>query len=94
MPVLAATVVALHWAVRYRPYYWEDISSPFPDIGEAALTRLTFQKKFVFADGTAAAVRPPSQHAILGVLREPAQPNFEFPVRAGLLPPKALLHRT
>lgn len=34
----------------YRPYYWEDISSPFPDIGRASLTRLTFDKQMVFAD--------------------------------------------
>jgi hypothetical protein len=34
----------------YRPYYWEDISSPFPDIGTASLTRLTFDKQVVFAD--------------------------------------------
>jgi hypothetical protein len=37
------------WAI-YTPYYWEDISSPFPDIGSASLTRLTFEKEFVFAD--------------------------------------------
>eukprot|EP01043_Picozoa_sp_COSAG02_P016230 COSAG02_NODE_710_length_18178_cov_14.361524_4_plen_393_part_00 len=34
----------------YRPYYWEDISSPFPDIGTASLTRLTFDKQMAFAD--------------------------------------------
>ena len=32
------------------PYYWEDISSPFPDIGTASLTRLIFDKDFTFAD--------------------------------------------
>jgi hypothetical protein len=32
------------------PHYWEDISSPFPDLGDNALTRLTFSKKMVFAD--------------------------------------------
>eukprot|EP01046_Picozoa_sp_COSAG06_P000813 COSAG06_NODE_23_length_33072_cov_44.622327_31_plen_407_part_00 len=37
------------WAT-YTPYYWEDISSPFPDIGSGSLTRLTFQREFVFAD--------------------------------------------
>jgi hypothetical protein len=37
------------WAI-YTPYYWEDISSPFPDIGSASLTRLTFEREFVFAD--------------------------------------------
>ena len=36
--------------MTYSPYYWEDISSPFPDIGNAQLTRLTFDKTFVFAD--------------------------------------------
>jgi hypothetical protein len=34
-----------------RRYYWEDISNPFPEIGDAALTRLSFQKQIVFADG-------------------------------------------
>lgn len=37
------------------PFYWEDISTPFPDIGAAKLTRLRFEKTFVFADGEAAA---------------------------------------
>eukprot|EP01052_Picozoa_sp_SAG31_P039212 SAG31_NODE_5395_length_2564_cov_1.704260_2_plen_375_part_00 len=39
---------------QYVPFYWEDISSPFPDIGKAKLTRLTFEKTFVFADLEAA----------------------------------------
>ena len=37
------------------PFYWEDISTPFPDIGAAKLTRLSFEKTFVFADAEAAA---------------------------------------
>ena len=37
-------------AGSYVPHYWEDISSPFPDLGDNALTRLTFSKKMVFAD--------------------------------------------
>jgi hypothetical protein len=36
------------------PYYWEDISSPFPDIGTASLTRLTFDKQMAFADAASA----------------------------------------
>ena len=36
------------------PYYWEDISSPFPDIGTASLTRLTFDKDWTFADAASA----------------------------------------
>jgi hypothetical protein len=44
------------WAATeiYSPYYWEDISCPFPDIGTASLTRLTFGKSYVFADVTSA----------------------------------------
>jgi hypothetical protein len=44
------------WAATeiYSPYYWEDISCPFPDIGTASLTRLTFGKSYVFADATSA----------------------------------------
>ena len=38
-------------STTYSPYYWEDISSPFPDIGSAYMTRLTFSKEYCFADG-------------------------------------------
>eukprot|EP01047_Picozoa_sp_COSAG01_P033073 COSAG01_NODE_2419_length_7731_cov_34.853138_1_plen_396_part_10 len=40
------------WLFRgaYSPYYWEDISSPFPNFGDAHMTRLRFRKCFVFAD--------------------------------------------
>lgn len=38
----------------YEPYYWEDISSPFPDLGRTALTRLTFSKVYTFADAESA----------------------------------------
>jgi hypothetical protein len=40
------------WLFRgaYSPYYWEDISSPFPNFGDAHMTRLRFRKRFVFAD--------------------------------------------
>ena len=41
-------------SANYHPYYWEDISSPFPDIGTASLTRLTFDKSMVFADAQSA----------------------------------------
>ena len=36
------------------PYYWEDISNPFPDIGNSSLTRLTFSKQMAFADSASA----------------------------------------
>eukprot|EP01046_Picozoa_sp_COSAG06_P099715 COSAG06_NODE_45833_length_351_cov_1.734127_1_plen_116_part_11 len=41
--------------MAYVPFYWEDISSPLPDIGMSKLTRLRFEKTFVFADDEAAA---------------------------------------
>ena len=42
-------IFVLFWAADV-PHYWEDISSPFPDLGDNDLTRLTFSKTMVFAD--------------------------------------------
>eukprot|EP01046_Picozoa_sp_COSAG06_P021062 COSAG06_NODE_1565_length_9086_cov_34.853566_10_plen_486_part_00 len=49
-------MVVTHKAtMAYVPFYWEDISSPLPDIGMSNFTRLHFEKTFVFADAEAAA---------------------------------------